>query len=81
MWKDITTFLQILFKQGMIAVVYDDDTDIIVVQYGYEDKNWGDPYPYWLTEDEYWKATYNENEVEEDIGYLCGKQDNEEINF
>lgn len=55
MWKDISTFLQMLFRNDNIAVVYDDDTDIIIVQYGHNNKvdDWGGYNPHWIDEDEY----------------------------
>lgn len=59
MWKDIAKQLQLLIKNDYIAVVYDDDTDIIVIQYEHNEKHegWGVSNPYWLTEEEYFKAT------------------------
>lgn len=56
MWKDISNFLQILLSNQYLAVVYDDDTDIIVVQYEHNNRqdDWGSYNPYWITEDEYY---------------------------
>ena len=58
MWKDISNFLQILLSNDYLAVVYDDDTDIIVVQYEHNNKqdDWGSYNPYWITEDEYYSV-------------------------
>ena len=66
MWKDIAKFLQLLTKNDYVAVVYDDDTDIIVVQYNHDEHKdaWGVPNPYWITDDEYYYATES-REVDE----------------
>ena len=56
MWRDIAKFLQLLSKQGNIAVVYDDDVDIIVIQYDhYESRGneWGVPNPHWVNDEEF----------------------------
>ena len=53
MWEDITRFLRVLARNDMVATVYDDDTDIIVVRYDYNDADMGGPMPFWLTPDEY----------------------------
>ena len=52
MWKDIGTFLKLATKQGYICKVYDDDTDIIVVEYNYGDPGFGGPYLEWLEDEE-----------------------------
>lgn len=52
MWKDIGTFLKLATKQGYVCKVYDDDTDIIVVEYNYGDPEFGGPYLEWLDDDE-----------------------------
>lgn len=56
MWKDIGDFLYLLTKNKYVAVVYDDDVDIIVIQYEHDEKAdpWGGPYPYWITQEEAW---------------------------
>lgn len=51
MWKDISKTLQILFRQGYKCEIYDDDVNIIVINYEYSDGMDG-PYLTWLTEDE-----------------------------
>ncbi len=54
MWQDIGTFLQLLAKNEYLAVVYDDATDIIVVQYEHNERidAWGCANPVWMTSDE-----------------------------
>ena len=66
MWKDITKFLEMLTKNEYIAVVYDDDTDIIVVQFEHNERTdaWGAANPVWITEEEYSRIELGE-EIEE----------------
>ena len=80
MWKDISEFLQILFKQEMTAIIYDDDIDIIVVQYNYKNPEYNEYFPCWITDDEYWRGV-SEEEKPAPSNYLCGKKDRDEINF
>ena len=62
MWKDIATLLRIIVKNEHICEVYDDDTDIIVVNFGHDEKKdaWGCAYPHWLTEEEMLKLEDDE---------------------
>ena len=53
MWKDISTFLKLATKQGYVCKVYDDDTNIIVVEYEYSNPEFGGPYLEWVTDEEY----------------------------
>lgn len=55
MWNDVAVFLRMLTKNDNIAVVYDDDVDIIIVQYEHNNKadDWGGYNPQWIDEDEY----------------------------
>ena len=55
MWKDIATFLRLLMKNEYVAVVYDDDLDVIVIDYGYNDESFGTPMPYWMTPNEHYE--------------------------
>lgn len=55
MWKDITSFMQTLFKNEYVAVAREEDFGIIVIEYEY-DQNcncYGVANPHWITEDEY----------------------------
>ena len=52
MWQDISDFLRILTKQGYACKLYDDDTNIIVVEYEYSNPEFGGPYLEWLDDDE-----------------------------
>ena len=56
LWNVVGEQLKILTREGYICVVYDDDIDIIVIQYEYRDKHdsiyYGLPQPVWLNEDE-----------------------------
>ena len=53
MWNDISTFLRLATKQGYTCKVYDDDTNIIVVEYEYSNPEFGGPYLEWVTDKEY----------------------------
>ena len=55
MWEDITKFLVILMKNDQVAVIRDDDTDIIVIQYNHDEhkESWGSLNPYWITDEDY----------------------------
>lgn len=52
LWKDVSDFLRLATKQGYVCKVYDDDTNIIVVEYNYGDAEFGGPYLEWLEDDE-----------------------------
>ena len=54
MWQDIAKQLEILTKNNYVAIVYDDDVDIIVIQYEHDEhiEPWGCANPYWLTEED-----------------------------
>ena len=52
MWQDISNFLSILTKQGYTCKVYDDDTNIIVVEYEYSNPEFGGPYLIWIDDEE-----------------------------
>ena len=53
LWEEVANILRILTRNEEICVVYDDDTDIIVIQHEHNDKGsagmyWGVTNPYWL---------------------------------
>ena len=52
MWNDIGTFLKLATKQGYVCKVYDDDTNIIVVEYNYGNAEFGGPYLTWVDDEE-----------------------------
>ena len=52
MWRDIAKLLQILTSQGYVCTVRDDDTDIIVVEYDYDNYEYGGLHPIWCNDDE-----------------------------
>ncbi len=64
MWGDISKTLQILFHQGYKCEIYDDDVNIIVINYEYSD-GMGGPYLMWLTDDEV-ELVQNFRDKEED---------------
>lgn len=59
--------LAILTKMNYICTV-ERECDFYIIHYNYEDKSYGTPCPYWLTEDEYMSATLegedNDNDEE-----------------
>lgn len=60
MWEDISKTLQILFRQGYKCEIYDDDVDIIVINYEYSD-GMGGPYLMWLTDEEAYLVEQHRN--------------------
>ena len=62
MWKDISTFLAILLKNDNIAVIYEDEVDIIVIQYEHDERieAWGVANPHWITDDERFNCIVHE---------------------
>ena len=52
MWNDIGTFLKLVTKQGYVCKIYDDDTDIIVIEYWYSNPDFGGPYLEWINDEE-----------------------------
>ena len=70
MWKDISAFLQMLFKNDYIAVIYDDDVDIVVIQYGHNEniEAWGVKNPVWVDLEDYEDYLFSKinKDVEED---------------
>lgn len=52
MWNDIGTFLRLATKQGYTCKVYDDNTNIMVIEYEYSNPEFGGPYLEWLKDDE-----------------------------
>lgn len=52
MWDDICSTLQVLIRQGYKCEVYEDDTNIIVINFEYADDGMGGPYLMWLTANE-----------------------------
>lgn len=52
MWNDIGGFLRLVTKQGYTCKVYDDDANIIVVEYEWSDPDIGGPFLEWLDDDE-----------------------------
>ena len=50
MWYDISSFIHILTNNGYICTVRADETDIIVIEYGYDSSEYGGKYPVWLDE-------------------------------
>jgi hypothetical protein len=71
MWKDISEFLQILFQNDYIVVIYQEESDIVVVQFEHDERcdAWGCANPYWITEEEYFDLKDLKGEFDEDDEY------------
>ena len=52
LWRDVSDFLKLATKQGYVCKVYDDDTDIIVVEYSYKDPEFGGLHLTWIDDEE-----------------------------
>ena len=53
MWKDISNLIQILFRNEYVFVLYEDSTDIVVLQYNHSiDSGLSEYFPQWIDEDE-----------------------------
>lgn len=54
MYADIGKFLKILFTNEQVAVVYEEEVGIIVVEYEHDERRdfYGIANPHWITEDE-----------------------------
>lgn len=67
MWEDIKKLLNVLFANEYIAVIYQDEVGIVVVQFEHDERRdaWGCANPYWLTEDEYFEYLHSNEEPEE----------------
>lgn len=67
MWRDIGEFLAMLMRNNQIATIYKDEEGIIVIEYAHCERYdvWGIQNPQWITEEEYWKVTREEEENEE----------------
>ena len=55
MWKDITSFMQMLLKNEYVMVVREEDFGIITIEYNYDTNCdcYGVANPYWISQDEY----------------------------
>lgn len=64
MWKDIGTFLQLLVKNENVAVIRQEETDIIIIEYEHDENvdSWGCANPQWVTESEYYEMIDSKDE-------------------
>ena len=69
MWKDISNFLRLLTKTNHIAVVYDDDIDIIVIEFEHNEHKdpMGYANPCWITEEEEWYLEQRKEDPGEEL--------------
>lgn len=65
MWDDISTFIQVLMRQNMIATIRQEEKDIIIVEY--ENNEMLNPLgcanPYWMTEEEYFNLIVDDEQI------------------
>lgn len=47
--RRIADAIALLLDSGYICTVREDEVGIIVIEYDYNDRAYGSPYPYWLT--------------------------------
>lgn len=66
LWKDVSDFLKLATKHGYTCKIYDDDVNIIVIEYSYKDPEYGGPYLEWLNDDEVDLIDNFRNSSEED---------------
>ena len=54
MWRDISLFIQLLVRNDYVAVIRDDDIDVIVVEFGHDENKeyWGCPRVEWIEDSE-----------------------------
>lgn len=55
MYKDISSFVQLLIKNNDTCKIYADSEGVIVVEFGHDERieSWGCPVLTWLNEEEY----------------------------
>ena len=68
MWEDLKTFLQIITKNGYVAVVRADDVGlgVYLVDYNYDDEAMGCEMPFWLSDEEVERLEAEAGKGEED---------------
>ena len=54
MYKDIIDFIKMLLKYGNTCKIYLDEEEIVVVEYGHDNRtdDWGSPNLEWITDEE-----------------------------
>ena len=52
LWNSVRDQLKLLLNSGYIATVRLDETNIVVIDYNYDDESFGSPMPYWLYPEE-----------------------------
>ena len=69
MFKDVAKVLQILTKNDEICTFEYEDVGIYILQPNYQNEEFGDLYPYWMTPDDYedfvFQKEYKEESEEE----------------
>ena len=78
MYDAISKQIALLMKTENICVVYDDDTDIIVIEYEHNDRRdwWGCWQPTWLSPEEIDNINIMREEIPE-LPTTCGGIENE----
>lgn len=67
LWYTVGSTLETLLKARYVAVVREDEDGVVAIDYDYDESlAYGNPTPYWLTEDEYLSLKDSEREDEDD---------------
>ena len=66
LWNVVGATIGTLLKARYVVVVREDEDGIVAIDYDYDESlAYGNPTPYWITEDEYLSLKDNEQEDEE----------------
>ena len=66
MFKDVARVLQILTKNDEICTFEYEDVGIYILQHNYQNEEFGDLYPYWMTPDDYEDYIFSKEKSEEE---------------
>lgn len=70
MFQDVAKMLQILTKNDEICTFEYEDVGVYILQHNYQNQDFGDLYPYWMTPDDYedyiFQKEYKEDKLEEE---------------
>ena len=58
----LTEAITVLLESEYICKIRLDETDIIVIEYDYDDKSYGSPYPYWLTPEQVERIPFDDDD-------------------
>lgn len=78
LWNVVGQQLSILTRAGNICVVYDDDVDIVIIQYEHDDIHPKDNFGYYGVCNPIWLSYDEIQNIESERQSLCNKEDNTE---